>query len=249
MKQYLNTQELMTDIQDQLADEARFETKLLSKYPDLFPKDTNGSPAPPDCGISCPSGWESLVESLCSSIDHRVNFHHIHIQKRVLLFNAYNFVYTRFVRHAIKRILFVFNPDKQYEGKPMLTQTFNELRAQKPRRYALHTLLRKLSIKLYPRYTYDYKKIPPVKIDQIKEKFGTLRFYYSGGDEVISGMVMLAEFLSGKTCQHTGQPGDLCVKKSGYRWYKTLCPEEAKKHNYEKHNETTNASNSSTMPV
>jgi hypothetical protein len=39
---------------------------------------------------------------------------------------------------------------------------------------------------------------PPVQIDQVKEKFGTLRFYYSGGDAEVDGMVKFAEYLCNK---------------------------------------------------
>lgn len=34
------------------------------------------------------------------------------------------------------------------------------------------------------------------KVEQIKEKFGGLRFYYSGGDDMIEGMVRVAEIFS-----------------------------------------------------
>lgn len=78
-------------------------------------------------------------------------------------------------------------------------------------------------------YSYIYKtKIysegkyispPEIKIDQIKEKFAGLRFYYSGGDDKISGMVYLAEYICGKTCEVTGNPGVLCDRAG---WYKTL---------------------------
>lgn len=52
-----------------------------------------------------------------------------------------------------------------------------------------------------------HKECPPVKIEQIKEKFGGLRFYYSGGDDVISGLVGMAESLAGVTCEDCGFPG------------------------------------------
>jgi hypothetical protein len=42
------------------------------------------------------------------------------------------------------------------------------------------------------------------QIDQIKEKFGGLRFYYSGGDDEISGMVNLAENMSYGICETCG---------------------------------------------
>ena len=48
-----------------------------------------------------------------------------------------------------------------------------------------------------------------LRIDQVKEKFGGLRFYYSGGDDEISGMVRLAESLSYRTCEYCGSTKDI----------------------------------------
>ena len=61
----------------------------------------------------------------------------------------------------------------------------------------------------------------PVVVEQIKEKFGTLRFYYSGGDEYINGLVAMAEAISGKTCDVCGGPGRL----TGKNWLATRCKE------------------------
>ena len=56
---------------------------------------------------------------------------------------------------------------------------------------------------------------------QVKEKFGTLRFYYDGGDDMIDGMVRMAESMSAVTCEVCGKPG----KQSGGGWISTLCDE------------------------
>jgi len=61
--------------------------------------------------------------------------------------------------------------------------------------------------------------VPQVTLDQVKEKFGTLRFYYSGGDDYISGLVSMAESMSGVTCEECGNPG---TQTSG-GWIKTVC--------------------------
>jgi hypothetical protein len=61
--------------------------------------------------------------------------------------------------------------------------------------------------------------IPQVTLDQVKEKFGTLRFYYSGGDDYISGMVSLAESLTGVTCEECGNVGE----RRGGGWVHTYC--------------------------
>ena len=65
--------------------------------------------------------------------------------------------------------------------------------------------------------------VAQVTLDQVKEKFGTLRFYYTGGDDEISGMVAMAEAMSGVTCEECGGPG----KRVGGGWVTTLCQEHA----------------------
>ena len=66
--------------------------------------------------------------------------------------------------------------------------------------------------------------IPQVTLDQVKEKFGTLRFYYSGGDDYIRGMVTLAEAMSGTTCEECGNPGE----RRGGGWIYTACDAHTK---------------------
>ena len=65
----------------------------------------------------------------------------------------------------------------------------------------------------------QYKQVPQVTLDQVKEKFGTLRFYYQGGDDEISGMVRMAESMSAVTCEQCGNPGTT----GGQGWISTLC--------------------------
>jgi hypothetical protein len=62
--------------------------------------------------------------------------------------------------------------------------------------------------------------IEQVVVEQIKEKFGGLRFYYQGGDDQISGMVRMAEAWASHTCEECGAPGTL----GGKGWIRTLCP-------------------------
>lgn len=60
---------------------------------------------------------------------------------------------------------------------------------------------------------------PNVTVAQIKEKFGGLRFYYDGGDDVVNGMVRMAEAWAAHTCEECGQPG----KPRHGGWIQTLC--------------------------
>jgi len=62
-------------------------------------------------------------------------------------------------------------------------------------------------------------EVPQVTVNQIKEKFGGLRFYYSGGDEQVSGMVRMAEAWADVACEECGAIG---TRRSG-GWIRTLC--------------------------
>lgn len=66
--------------------------------------------------------------------------------------------------------------------------------------------------------------VPQVIAEQVKEKFGALRFYYSGGDEYVRGLVDMAESMSGVTCEECGTPG----LRRGGGWIRTLCDTHAK---------------------
>ena len=66
--------------------------------------------------------------------------------------------------------------------------------------------------------------VPQVTLDQVKEKFGTLRFYYTGGDDYISGLVTMAESMTEITCETCGRPG--AQTKGG--WIKTACEEHTR---------------------
>jgi len=58
-----------------------------------------------------------------------------------------------------------------------------------------------------------------VIVTQVKEKFGSLRFYYDYGNDKIDAMVSLAESLSAVTCECCGSPG----KMRGKSWLYTAC--------------------------
>jgi hypothetical protein len=54
---------------------------------------------------------------------------------------------------------------------------------------------------------------------QVKEKFGTLRFYVHNETKEISDIIDKAEALSEETCELCGQTGKLIAKG----WCRTLC--------------------------
>lgn len=54
---------------------------------------------------------------------------------------------------------------------------------------------------------------------QVKEKFGSLRFYVDGADDDVSGMIAMAEGMSCRICEDCGGKGTL--RKGS--WWRTMC--------------------------
>ena len=67
---------------------------------------------------------------------------------------------------------------------------------------------------------YDVPE-PVVQViaQQIKEKFGTLRFYTTGGDGYIHGAIQMADTMSEHICEECGNVG----KRRPGSWIRTLC--------------------------
>ena len=71
-----------------------------------------------------------------------------------------------------------------------------------------------------------HSKCEPVVATQVKEKFGTLRFYVNGGDDYTDGAIELAEMLSSVTCDKCGSPSSSGpTPKNG--WISTRCEEHS----------------------
>lgn len=70
-----------------------------------------------------------------------------------------------------------------------------------------------------------YKRAVAIAIDdlpcilQIKEKFGTLRFYVNGGNDKVDALIEYAEEMSAHTCEICGSPGS----QTNTGWIRTLC--------------------------
>lgn len=83
---------------------------------------------------------------------------------------------------------------------------------------------------LYKRSRYHYFRnnqtpIPQVTALQIKEKFGTLRFYYTGGDERLTPIVDFYESYTQYICEDCGSTVDV-GSTSG--WIRNVCQKHAK---------------------
>jgi len=73
--------------------------------------------------------------------------------------------------------------------------------------------------------------VEQVVATQIKEKFGTLRFYYSGGDQYIRGLESMAESMTSRICEDCGSPG-VARSTEKRRWVRVLCDKHAAEQGY-----------------
>jgi|688.fasta_scaffold354497_2 hypothetical protein len=81
----------------------------------------------------------------------------------------------------------------------------------------------------------EERKVPElveqVVAKQIKEKFGTLRFYYDGGDDYIRGLEAMAASMTSRICEQCGCPGTSRSTKK-QRWVLVLCDKHAVEQGY-----------------
>lgn len=65
------------------------------------------------------------------------------------------------------------------------------------------------------------KSLPQIEVVQVKEKYGTLRFYNRGYCEQSEALIGYAETLSAETCEVCGATRDVSLTEGS--WLKTLC--------------------------
>jgi len=77
---------------------------------------------------------------------------------------------------------------------------------------------------------------PDYEVNQVKEKFGLLRFYFEPSQNVrrdvsdktrdkMRWLEREVESISAVTCETCGAAGELCKTVSTWPWFKTLCAE------------------------
>ena len=72
-------------------------------------------------------------------------------------------------------------------------------------------------------YIDNNKKVTQIKVVQVKEKFGELRFYTDYSDDFIDGIIHFAEVLSNNICEVCGENIHNISKGHYDGWIKTIC--------------------------
>ena len=171
------------------------DKELVEKYPKIFRDRYSNMKVTAMCwGFEHGDGWYNILDALCSNIQHHTDW----IRKK----RASALKLNRKIKKAIE--LNSIEPIINHYNGDWWVERCEKILAEK-------------------RYEEVPDKIHQVVASQVKEKFGTLSFYYGGGDENVHGMVRMAESMSARMCETCGNPG----KVRGRGWLTTLCDEHA----------------------
>ena len=163
---------------------------------DLVEKHKKMFPSDHGFGFEFSQGWFPMIAVMCDYIQSRIDYS-IKSQKYALKYNA-----------ALKKLT-----EKGNWGPFLKLLRLDEATLSEVRRDEIS--------KRTPLAVPEI--IPQVVMTQIKEKFGTLRIYYTGGDEAIYGATSMVEGLSGIMCDVCGAPGI----QVGSGWISTRCKDHA----------------------
>lgn len=166
------------------------DKKLVENYPHMFQNRYKSMQETCMCwGFECGDGWYHILDSLCANIEHHVKWKRDNRARDHLRNRA-----IKRGREALTKWLCGDRIPSVWDEERI--DEYLERGCQEPT-----------------------PKVHRVVVDQVKEKFGGLRFYYHGGDDVVDGMVRMAEAWASVTCETCGEKGQ---RRHG-GWVRTLC--------------------------
>ena len=174
---------------------------LAAKYPKIFP----------DGAWVGERGWYYIIDNLCSLIQNHVN-HSRRVRARALYHN-------RALKSALagddtSLRMWVGNIEtrpRRDDKRPLDVKWAEWVDTQ---------VAKKIAAAKETGYSEPVPEaIEQVAVTEIKEKFGSMRFYYNGGDSVIEGFVSMAEAMSATTCGNCGAVGRI----GGSGWLTCRC--------------------------
>jgi hypothetical protein len=175
-----------------------------------------------------PKGWEKIIRNLFGAINQysKTKIHYLEdtrMKRFKFWWNGKIWEVSKFVSKVLKPTQRLYPSDK-----PQIIHREMQQKIEATSWWKWEKRIKKLIGKMRFKFTkYQRTRYPKsVTIEQLKSKFAKLCVYTSGGDDIIKGMIRLAEYQASKTCEVTGNAGMFCVNERG--WYRTLSKAKAK---------------------
>jgi hypothetical protein len=173
------------------------EEQLYKKYPKLFAE--RNLPMTQTCmcwGLDCSEGWYNIIERMCGLIQHYIK----ETRKQSAIIRRYNRILKQAINGNDRNLRYYYKDHLGWSDEQVEEFVQRDLERKE--------------------FREEFRK-PPTQLvfTQIKEKYGTLRVYYSGGDDFCQGVIDMAESMSSVTCEDCGVPGK--AREGG--WIRTLC--------------------------
>lgn len=200
---------------------------LVKRFPVLY--QDRRSPMTQTCmcwGFDCGDGWFEIIWQLSLAIENELEYSRL--QERWFLFKK---------QFACRwnKVIYYLSPVRRDEYKSMGAGTngdpFRQMRVKEAEPTWDEAIVRFFFGEMQKIGKYEMKRLGLKKliwhpytglaVNQVKEKYGTLRVYCPGND-IIFKYVLLAERLSAVTCEICGKPGKTAAT---HGWYSTLCTE------------------------
>lgn len=160
-----------------------------------------------------PKGWEKIIYDLFNCIDNYYKEDSRRFEDTLIC--KYKFTHNRVLNVIKYGITKYLNPYKglfDNENKTRIITNNIEAHARQTTTWKVREIIYNIFEFLkFDTSKHWVSKHPEIfEVYQIKEKFSELRIYYGGGDDKVQGMIMMAEHLASKTCELTGNPGEVC---------------------------------------
>jgi len=207
---------------------------LLTRFPVLY--QNYYSSIQESCmpwGFECGRGWQPILWQLSLAIEEELAY--TRWQSKMFLLKR---KWSRRWNKLVYRISPVKNDRREMKGAGTKENPYHWVVVEK----AKQDWLARLALRIFPDRTTNFgvgDKVASLQrlglkilvwhpytgfaVDQVKEKFGVLRFYCPGTDRIWA-YVTLAERLSAVTCETCGKQGKL----RGSNWLYTACDEHTK---------------------
>ena len=204
---------------------AELDDKLCRRFPVLY--QDRRSPMAQTCmcwGFDCGDGWFEILWQLSLAVEEELGYN---------LFLQHWFLFKKSFARRWNDTIYKLSPVRtrkyRMEGAGIKGNPFHQvLDSEEPPRWD-ERIVQFLFGKTVKSGKFEYERLglkslvfwpdTGLHVDQVKEKFGTLR-YYCSSNKMIDKFVNLAEGLSAITCEECGAPGTLGQR---YGWYSVRC--------------------------